>query len=179
MGCGCVTWWTYLAPWVKGLIVTVLQNFVNLTLCQWDREQTWAILYCGLPLGGPSGLKFLLYKTMDLGIPLLKFQGLGSIYVERVAIWNFALVLWLWLFGLDLDVFVGLLILAVNLLPGDPDNWSSWSLLLGYLRVYLHWWDDRSVQPLWSWCFLPRGGGFYSLWIGDPDVRFPWLLQDY
>ena len=26
----------------------------------------------------------------------------------------------------------------MDLLPGDPDDWSSWSLLLGYLRVYLH-----------------------------------------
>ena len=69
VGCGCVAWWTHLAPWVKGLIVTVLQNFVNLTSCQWDRERTWAILCCGLPLEGPSGLRFLLYKTMGLGLP--------------------------------------------------------------------------------------------------------------
>ena len=81
-----MTWWTYSALWVEGLIVTVLQNSIDLTLCQWDRERTWAILCCGLPLGGPGGLKFLLYKTIGLGIPLLKFQGLGSIYVERVAI---------------------------------------------------------------------------------------------
>ena len=81
-----MAWQAHLALWVKGLIVTVLQNFINLTLCQWDRERTWAILYCGLPLGGPRGLRFLLYKTMGLWVPLLKFQGLGSIYVERVAI---------------------------------------------------------------------------------------------
>ena len=41
-------------------------KFVILTLCQWDRERTWAILCCGLPLGGPRGLRFLLYKTMGL-----------------------------------------------------------------------------------------------------------------
>ena len=61
-------------------------KFVNLTLCQWDREQTWAILCCGLPLERPSGLRFLLYKTMGYGLTLFKFQGLGSIYVGQVAI---------------------------------------------------------------------------------------------
>ena len=86
VGCGCVAWWTHLALWVKGLIVTVLQNFVNLTLCQLDREQTWVILCCGLPLERSSGLRFLLHKTMGLGLPLFKFQSLGSIYVEQVAI---------------------------------------------------------------------------------------------
>ena len=83
---GVWAWWTHLAPWVKGLIMTVLQNFVNLTLCQWDRERTWAILCCSLPLGCSNGLRFLLYKTKGWGIPLFKFQSLGSIYVERVAI---------------------------------------------------------------------------------------------
>ena len=81
-----MVWWTYLAPLVKGLIVTVLQNFIILTLCQWDRERTWAILCCDLPLEGPRGLRFLLYKTMRLKLPLFKFQGLGSIYAERVVI---------------------------------------------------------------------------------------------
>ena len=55
---------------------------------------------------------------------------------------------------------VGLLSFFVNLQLGDPGGWPSWSLLLGYLRVYLHWWGDCSVQLLWSRCFLPRGGGF-------------------
>ena len=69
----------YLVPWVDRLIMTVLQNLVHLTLCQWDHERTWAILCCNLALGGPSGLRFLLYKTMGEWVPLLKFQDLGSI----------------------------------------------------------------------------------------------------
>ena len=86
VGCVWRVWWTHLAPWVDRLVVTVLQNLVNLTLCQWDRERTWAILCCDLALGGPSGLRFLLYKTMGVWLPLFKFQGLGSIYADRVAI---------------------------------------------------------------------------------------------
>ena len=73
VGRGRVVWWTHLTSWVKGLIVTDLQNCANLTLCQWDRERTWAILCCGLPLGRPNGLRFLLCKTMGLGLPLFKF----------------------------------------------------------------------------------------------------------
>ena len=40
VGCVWRVWWIYLVSWADQMIVTVLQNLVILTLCQWDREQT-------------------------------------------------------------------------------------------------------------------------------------------
>ena len=63
--------------------------------------------------------------------------------------------------NLSLGVLVCLLGFSVDLLLGDPDDWSSWSLLLGYLRVYLHLVGQSQCSiAVVVQCFLPRGGGF-------------------